>query len=89
MEDKIELLDSKQISLLLNLTLVMKSKHKDLRLGQCLMSTLYDVNPILYTYITGTELDPFYNNDRIPEFLTNIADSPVGLMEGYTKLKFS
>ena len=40
-----------------------------LRIGQCYMNVLYDIDPTLYREITGTQVDPFYVDDRIEAFL--------------------
>ena len=40
-----------------------------LRIGQCYMNALHGLDTVLYEKITGTSVDPFYQNDKIEEFL--------------------
>lgn len=40
-----------------------------LRMGQFYMNHLYKHAPEVYERIHGTECDPFYVNERVPEFL--------------------
>jgi len=44
------------------------NEHK-LRLGQAYMNSLYDVNKDLYTEITATENDPYYDNNKLIDFI--------------------
>jgi hypothetical protein len=49
----------------------------DLRVGQSLMNSLYEINKELYDTITNTEYDPFYVDIKIPLFedrLTQLLD---------------
>lgn len=39
------------------------------RIGQVMFTTLAELSPELTFEIMGTELDPFYDDDRIPAFL--------------------
>jgi hypothetical protein len=39
------------------------------RPGQAHFNALYELRPDLADEIRGTDLDPFYNDTRIPEFL--------------------
>jgi len=43
--------------------------HKGLRLGQSYMNALSKVRMDLYEEITNTENDPFYNDDKIINFI--------------------
>lgn len=45
------------------------SKKNKLRWGQGLFNHLCTVRPELAEKIRGTELDPFYRDDRVPVFL--------------------
>ena len=40
-----------------------------LRVGQSYMNALYKINPSLYDEITGTDIDPFYNDYNLEGFL--------------------
>ncbi|AEC53172.1 hypothetical protein SCRM01_226 [Synechococcus phage S-CRM01] len=42
---------------------------KDLRYGQAMMNFLCLVCPELDAKITGTDVDPFYDDNRVPVFL--------------------
>lgn len=44
-------------------------KQSGQRLGQIYFNALYDLDGKLASEIAGTERDPFYRDDRIPEFL--------------------
>lgn len=39
------------------------------RRGQAYMNYLYYANRIWYETVTGTDCDPYYNDDKIPAFL--------------------
>jgi hypothetical protein len=43
--------------------------NKTWRAGQGLFNTLEQFNPEIANEIRGTDLDPFYINDRIPSFM--------------------
>lgn len=45
-----------------------KDWNKDLRWGQCLMIALNEINQDFYKQITGTDVDPFYSDGKIPAF---------------------
>ena len=47
-------------------------KCENRRLGQILYAELSLINSDLANEINGTETDPFYNNDNIPEFYERI-----------------
>ncbi len=47
-------------------------KNSQMRSGQCMFNTLYQINPVIADSIRGTELDCFYQNKRIKKFLTEI-----------------
>lgn len=42
------------------------------RLGQAYMNTLYELHPSIYKEVTGTPVDPFYNDKNLPLFLNKI-----------------
>ena len=44
-------------------------KNKQLRQGQSIMIALKDMNSKLYSDVTGTEYDPFYNDKKIPALM--------------------
>lgn len=54
------------------LKLLEMPQHKELRRGQHLMNELQRINPDYYSIITATEHDPFYKDDRIPEFFEKL-----------------
>jgi hypothetical protein len=43
--------------------------HKGLRLGQSYMNALALINKELYDEITGTEYDPYYDDDNLHKFI--------------------
>lgn len=45
---------------------------KGLRKGQSYMNALHEVNPTIYQNITGTDIDPFYDDAKIAGFLACI-----------------
>jgi hypothetical protein len=53
----------------------LRNKHPELREGQSLMNALGEINFSLYKEITGTENDPFYQDERIPAFFEKILQS--------------
>lgn len=56
---------------LLNEKVLAKDKH--IRSGQAYMNALYEIKPDLYNQITEEGLiDPFYNDDKIIDFLNFI-----------------
>ena len=44
--------------------------YKDLRYGQSFMCALNDIKPDLYKKITNTNIDPFYDDNIIPKFIS-------------------
>lgn len=44
----------------------------ELRLGQWAFALLYKSHPEIADAISGTDADPFYRDDRIPEFLCEL-----------------
>lgn len=46
----------------------------DWRYGQTCFNVLYELDSDLANSIRGTELDPFYNDDIVPEFLARLRD---------------
>jgi hypothetical protein len=49
-------------------------KHPGLRLGQAMFNVFYFIDPDTATELTGTDADPFYSDEKIPQFLAAIAD---------------
>lgn len=49
-----------------------QSKNKQLRQGQSMMIALKDMNSKLYSDVTGTDYDPFYNDKKIPALLKHL-----------------
>ena len=45
---------------------------KGLRKGQSYMNALMEINPAVYSSVTATEVDPFYDDAKIPRFLACI-----------------
>lgn len=45
------------------------------RMGQALFNALHDLSPELADLIRGTDVDPFYNDDRILAFFTFIEEN--------------
>lgn len=43
------------------------TRPKHIRIGQSLFNFLHDKNPVLANKLRGTDVDPFYNDNRIPE----------------------
>lgn len=44
----------------------------DERIGQSVFNTLYDLDPEMADSIRGTDLDPFYNDDRVAKFYDHV-----------------
>jgi hypothetical protein len=49
-----------------------QNPNKYQRKGQALFNALYKVHPGLADKVRATPLDPFYQDDRIPDFLTMV-----------------
>lgn len=45
------------------------------RYGQALMNFLYLVSPEKYELVTGKDIDPFYRDELIPEFINFLSDT--------------
>ena len=54
---------------------VSNCKCKTLCLGKKFVVELFPIRPNLYHKVTGTPIDPFYNDDNIPEFLIFLMDN--------------
>lgn len=54
----------------------MKSQrlYPEQRVGQTFFNTLANVDPMLTNEIKGSDLDPFYHDQRIPDFLTRVQE---------------
>lgn len=46
-----------------------QEQYPSLRVGQSMMVVLNRVNPVLYHEITATPLDPFYDDEKVDNFL--------------------
>jgi hypothetical protein len=57
---------------LLDAATKVQSKNKQLRHGQSIMIALKDMNSKLYSDVTGTDYDPFYNDKNIPALLKHL-----------------
>lgn len=47
--------------------------HPGQRPGQAAFNALWNISPALADYIRGTQTDPFYNDQRINNFLEYVA----------------
>lgn len=45
-----------------------------LRIGQAYFNALVDTSPAIATAILSTPADPYYDNDRIADFLTEVGN---------------
>lgn len=54
---------------------VSETKFKTLRVGQKFMVELFNVRPDLYWKVLNSPLDPFYDDDRLAEFLIFVMDN--------------
>ena len=52
----------------------MRKSHPELREGQSIMNALFEVNPILYKEISGSEFDCFYDDTKISAFWNKLAE---------------
>lgn len=50
-------------------------QHPTLRWGQAHFNVLHDVHPDLSARVHNTELDPFYLDERIPQFLAFVSSN--------------
>jgi hypothetical protein len=72
-EDALEEAVSKSfIEDLLDAAAKVQRKNKQLRHGQSIMIALKDMNSKLYSDVTGTKYDPFYNDKKIPALLKHL-----------------
>jgi hypothetical protein len=44
-------------------------QNPSLRVGQAMIIALFHINPILYSEMVGTALDPFYDDEKVDNFL--------------------
>ena len=49
------------------------SNNPNYRIGQCYFNVLWEIDPELANEIRGTEVDPFYLDKKIPDFLETLA----------------
>jgi hypothetical protein len=68
-----EKLTQEQFDLLIDKVIEFR-KHPALRLGQAMYNALYFIDPDTATELNGTDADPFYSDEKIPQFLAAIAD---------------
>lgn len=47
-------------------------EHPELRIGQSFYTALHGINSMVANYLTGTDVDPFNNDDRIEAFFEYI-----------------
>ena len=47
--------------------------HPGLRRGQALFNALYTLDPKLANKTRGIELDPFYDDKKVPKFLERVS----------------
>lgn len=59
---------------LINKLVELLHKHSELRYGQAIMNALNDVRPDLYKEITGTNNDPFYDDNKLVLFMRYLND---------------
>lgn len=52
-------------------------RDENLRFGQYSMVVLYEINKEIYSYITGTRFDPFYNSKKMNLFLSHLLENYV------------
>lgn len=50
-----------------------RDRPNDLREGQYMMGRLFKICPQVYNLIVGSKYDPFYLDERIPEFIQQLA----------------
>ena len=48
---------------------LVEKKPSYIRKGQAYFNEAYNINPKLVNQVRGTELDPFYIDSRVPEFI--------------------
>lgn len=51
-----------------------RKAHPSLRDGQAYFNALHEVDPKLADELSGTELDPYYVDSRIPDFLAKVQE---------------
>lgn len=49
-------------------------KRRDWRFGQTCFNVLWDMHELIAREINMTELDPFFDDFRVPEFLAKVRD---------------
>lgn len=52
-----------------------KYHSMNMRLGQSYMNALHDANPEVYKQITGTNIDPFYDDGVLVQFINYLKQS--------------
>jgi len=50
------------------------AKNPNWRLGQTAFNVLYEQRPDISEQIRATDIDPFYNDSRLPKFFEKVAD---------------
>lgn len=56
------------LTLLIEEAAKLRRESPDLRYGQALMNALATLDPALHSEISGSDLDPFYDDKRIGRF---------------------
>lgn len=49
------------------------AEHPEQRIGQACFNAVHEVEPEVANLVRGTTLDPFYRDERLPEFLGHVA----------------
>lgn len=52
----------------------MKAKNPELRDGQCFMNTLHKLDKEVYDHISGSDADPFYDDDKLSAAYSKILE---------------
>ena len=58
------------------LVMAYRKKHPGMREGQILFNVFAGLRPHMASFVTGKEFDPFYDDDRIPQFIDFISRLP-------------
>lgn len=66
------LLTQDDLTLLYEECRYIKSAHPEFRIGQSWMNALHKHYPATYNLVTGTDKDPFYDDEKIESFLNFI-----------------
>ncbi len=58
------------------LVMAYRKKHPGMREGQILFNVFATLKPDLANFVCGKEIDPFYDDERIPLFVEFISKLP-------------